>query len=415
MGEHMAIRLYREGDRGYTSVSNDFIDHYMPSANGEFVKLYLYLLRCLSAGQDALSVSTLADRFSNTEKDICRALRYWEKEGLLSIETDDRGAACGICLKELPVQTAAPEAAFAPAAERTDALLQAPVTDGKILSAATVAGQVNGSMQTGTVPGQAQASMQTASTGTTTGQNGAEPSAVTFVQPEPKKAGSHDISRQRLEELQQQDNIRQLLFIVEQYLGRTLGSTHINTILYLYDELHFSEELIEYLVEYCVSRGNRSIRYIETVALAWHAEHITTVEQAQEVTSQYNKYVFTVLKSFGIKGRNPVASELAYIKKWSSEYGFPVEIISQACERTVTQIHQPSFEYADKILSSWNRQGVRHPSDIVKLDAAHRQNQPQPAQTADNSKGPDRRNRFNNFEQRSYDFNNLERQLLNIK
>lgn len=53
MGEHMAIRLYREGDRGYTSVSNDFIDHYMPSANGEFVKLYLYLLRCLSAGQDA--------------------------------------------------------------------------------------------------------------------------------------------------------------------------------------------------------------------------------------------------------------------------------------------------------------------------------------------------------------------------
>lgn len=403
----MAIRLYREGDRGYTSVSNDFIDHYMPSANGEFVKLYLYLLRCLSAGQDALSVSTLADRFSNTEKDICRALRYWEKEGLLSIETDDRGAACGICLKELPVQTAAPEAAFAPAAERTDALLQAPVTDGKILSAAAMAEQA------GTAAEQAAGSTQTA--GVSGDPNDAGTSAVTFVQPEPKKSGSHDISRQRLEELQQQDNIRQLLFIVEQYLGRTLGSTHINTILYLYDELHFSEELIEYLVEYCVSRGNRSIRYIETVALAWHAEHITTVEQAQEVTSQYNKYVFTVLKSFGIKGRNPVASELAYIKKWSSEYGFPVEIISQACERTVTQIHQPSFEYADKILSSWNRQGVRHPSDIVKLDAAHRQNQPQPAQTADNSKGPDRRNRFNNFEQRSYDFNNLERQLLNIK
>ena len=403
----MAIRLYREGDRGYTSVSNDFIDHYMPSANGEFVKLYLYLLRCLSAGQDALSVSTLADRFSNTEKDICRALRYWEKEGLLSIETDDRGAACGICLKELPVQTAAPEAAFAPAAERTDALLQTPVTDSRTPSAAAMAEQA------GTAAEQATGSTQTA--GVSGDPNDAGTSAVTFVQPEPKKAGSHDISRQRLEELQQQDNIRQLLFIVEQYLGRTLGSTHINTILYLYDELHFSEELIEYLVEYCVSRGNRSIRYIETVALAWHAEHITTVEQAQEVTSQYNKYVFTVLKSFGIKGRNPVASELAYIKKWSSEYGFPVEIISQACERTVTQIHQPSFEYADKILSSWNRQGVRHPSDIVKLDAAHRQNQPQPAQTADNSKGPDRRNRFNNFEQRSYDFNNLERQLLNIK
>ena len=51
---------------------------------------------------------------------------------------------------------------------------------------------------------------------------------------------------------------------MEQYLGRTLGSTHINTILYIYDELHFSSELIEYLVEYCVSRGSKSIRYIET-------------------------------------------------------------------------------------------------------------------------------------------------------
>lgn len=348
----MAIRLHCEGNRWSTPVPNVFIDTYMPSANGEFVKIYLYLLRCLSAGEGDLSICALADLFNNTENDICRALRYWEKVGLLTLEFDADGTVSGICLQNESA-SAAPEAAPAP---------EVPV-----LTAAVPA-------------------------------------------PAPEKPESRAISRDRLEELQQQENIQQLLFIVEQYLGKTLGSTHINTILYLYDQLHFSAELIEYLVEYCVSRGSRSIRYIETVALAWHQENITTVEQAQAVTSQYNKYVFSVLKSFGIKGRNPVATELAYIKKWTSEYGFTIEIISQACERTVTQIHQPSFEYADKILTTWNQQGVKHPSDILRLDASY-----QKSRKAAPPKAPDTGNKFNNFDQRTYDYKDLERKLLNVK
>ena len=31
-----------------TILSNTFIDNYMPEANGEFVKVYIYLLRSLS-------------------------------------------------------------------------------------------------------------------------------------------------------------------------------------------------------------------------------------------------------------------------------------------------------------------------------------------------------------------------------
>lgn len=134
------------------------------------------------------------------------------------------------------------------------------------------------------------------------------------------------------------------------------------------------------------------------------------MEQAREITSQYNKYVFSVLKSFGIKGRNPVPSELAYIKKWTSEYGFTIEIITQACERTMVQIHQPSFEYADKILTRWKDQGVKHPADISRLDDSY-----QKSRKAAVSRTPDAKNKFNNFDQRTYDFKDLERKLLNIQ
>ena len=41
---------------GTTSISNIFLDEYMPGANGEYVKVYLYLLRSLGDSTRELSV-----------------------------------------------------------------------------------------------------------------------------------------------------------------------------------------------------------------------------------------------------------------------------------------------------------------------------------------------------------------------
>ena len=68
-----------------TLVNNDFIDSYMLKANGEYVKVYLLLLRYMGSN-DSFSISEFADILENTEGDIQRALKYWEKEGLLFIE-----------------------------------------------------------------------------------------------------------------------------------------------------------------------------------------------------------------------------------------------------------------------------------------------------------------------------------------
>ena len=69
-----------------TCVPNIFIDKYMTNANGEFVKIYLYLLRCMDQSRQTCSISELADVFEHTEKDILRALTYWEKMLLLYME-----------------------------------------------------------------------------------------------------------------------------------------------------------------------------------------------------------------------------------------------------------------------------------------------------------------------------------------
>lgn len=94
------IHISFGSQRNYTTISNQFIDSYMPGANGSFVKVYLYLLRSLSDTGRDISISGMADCFENTEKDILRALKYWEKMKLLVISRDSDGEISDIQLVE---------------------------------------------------------------------------------------------------------------------------------------------------------------------------------------------------------------------------------------------------------------------------------------------------------------------------
>ena len=89
----------------------------------------------------------------------------------------------------------------------------------------------------------------------------------------------------KLSELNSNDDFSMLLFVIQTYLGKTLSQPETNAIVYFYDTLHFSADLIEYLFEYCVSKGKTSIRYIEKVALAWADEGISTVDAAKDEVS----------------------------------------------------------------------------------------------------------------------------------
>ena len=65
------ITLHMENRADNTAVSNYFIDTLMPQANGEFVKIYLYLLRCVSAGHISLSVSEMVDYSTRRKPTSC--------------------------------------------------------------------------------------------------------------------------------------------------------------------------------------------------------------------------------------------------------------------------------------------------------------------------------------------------------
>ena len=356
------LKLTKYVQTNATVLDNEFIDQYMVRANGEYVKVYLLLLRHMNQSSGCLSVSELADLLECTEKDVLRALRYWKSEGLLDYLDDTPD-------DPTPQSTVR---SSVPTSELHD---------------------VQSGYMTASVP--SMTNQMDYPVDSVEAPVSAVPASTTNIQ-------QYRSRKERAE-------FKELLFVAEQYLGKTLSATDIDQITYFYDTLHMSADLIEYLIESCVENGHKSIHYIKKVAFSWVEEGIETVSQAKEQSMLYSRSCYTVLNAFGIKGRGPAASELEFIKKWSEQYAFSSDIIAEACRRTITSTHQPSFEYADSILTKWHEHNIRHLKEISALDEAH-QKQTSAVRTAARQK-PVTKN-LNNFERRSYDMESLEEQLL---
>ena len=210
----------------------------------------------------------------------------------------------------------------------------------------------------------------------------------------------------------EEEGLSHLAFMADTYLGKPLSQTELNTLFYFYDRLHFPVDLIEYLLEYCVSNNKKSMRYIEAVAISWYEQGIDTIDKAKEAMVIYNKNYYAVMKAFGISNRNPGPAEAAFIKKWLEEYLFDLNIILEACNRTIAAISQPSFPYADSILSRWKKASVHTLEDVKALDSQYtttRKPVQRPAKEQAVSSSP---NRFHNFEQRDYNYQDLEQQFI---
>lgn len=408
-----AINISSDIATSFTTVSDIFIDQYMPKANGEFVKVYLYLLRATGSGAGIATISEIADHFSNTEADIIRALNYWASEGILQVQIGADGQIMGINLCSLSVS----------GMQAAQSNIQSTVADN--------AAQNN--LQNSVVNNAAQNNLQNsvvnnAAQNISTANIRMQDSVVEKLKSQtPDKAASSqkEYTLDEIKEFRKNPDISELFFIIETYLKHTLSSTDTNMVLYWLDELHFSTDLVEYLVEYCITKGHSSLRYMNKVALGWADAGIKTVDQAKDDAAAHSQIYYSVMKALGITGRNLVDSEVSLINKWVGEYGFDIELVKAACSKTISAIQKPSFEYTDSILANWRKKDVHTLKDVEVLDAnfakankASATGSSQSTNAANSSSKPksnnsSSKNKFNNFNQRNNDYDKLEKLFLN--
>lgn len=393
------LKIYKDTYTDYTVISNRFIDTYMADANDAQLKIYLYLLRMTHAGE-SFDISSMADAFNHTEKDVMRALRYWEKHGVLVLEYDGDRNLAGIRLTDLdrPAARSVSGAESAAAPSPSVPVAETPVAssdrdeagsgNGQTVPAASLRVELDERPRTGGMLQRFPEAGKPVSAG---------PGNISFTKP--------SYTLDQLKAFQEKDSTAQLLFIAEQYLGRPLSSSDMKSILFFSDGLHFSDDLIDYLLQYCIERGKKDFRYMEKVAISWAEAHVTTPAEAGSHASRYDRTVYNIMNALG-KTNAPTRREAEYIRRWREEYGFEPSLIMIACDRTVLATDRHRFEYADKILSAWKDAGVRHEADIDRLDQGFQKEKPGktvPLRPAD---------KYNRFMQNSYDYDALEKELL---
>ncbi|MBP5599462.1 MAG: DnaD domain protein [Lachnospiraceae bacterium] len=355
-----SLTIYKDSYVESTVISNRFIDEFLAEANDAQIKVYLYLVRMMSANLPT-GVSDMADKFNYTEKDIMRALKYWEKKHLLTLEFNEAKALTGIRFLS----------SIAPSKEEPKPL--APIVPLKLVSSDGV-------------------------------EDAPSAKKEEKVEKETEKPSYENISYSRddLKKFKENPETEQLPFIAEQYLKKPLSLTDIEILYFIHYELKFSADLIDYLLQYCVERSQK-FSYIKKVAIAWAEANVTTPKQAKAyLKSNIDKPVYTILKSLG-RSNTPTPTEAEIANKWYKDYGFTLDIIDEACRRTVLAVDSHRLEYCDRILSSWKKSGVKNLSDISALDASYKKPK---------ASTPSTKNTFNQMIHTDYDFDEIERSIL---
>ena len=374
-----------------TIVSNNFIDKYMTDARGSDVKVYIYLLRCVQNPSFPVSIESIAEALGETEKEIRIALKYWDEQHVLSVSTTRNGRIKDITLHDL------------------DEVDDTDLDDGYSISIMSDTGRRRKTVE----PAPAMLD------GKPYGRRATDitiPVPAPEPEPEPETVTpivKPNYSSQMIQSFKTEyPEFDELIDYIENLLGTTLSQRSLQTPAFIFEELGFPADLIKFLYDYCVGKGKRTNSYIEKVAREWHSKGILTVDAARFEIEEFNGRYNVVKTSFGLN-RNFGEAELVFLRRWYDEYGFTDEVVQDACNRTLLATSRPSFEYADKILSEWHKQGVSNLDDIQNVSsefrAANRTGNPQ--RTARNT------NPALQYSQRTYteaEISALERKKLGI-
>lgn len=320
-----------------------FVDTFLPEAPDTALKVYLYLLRAAKDDRIVLSVEDIADLFDVTPNSVLRSLKYWASFGLLRLSFSD-GELTGIELCPFPEDLSgdnAPETAEEP-------VIRTPVPE----------------------------------------------NVQPIFQPKDDRAVFDPMS------LSDDPAFTELLSLAEYYLGKPLNTRQHDSLAFCYTLFDGQTEIIEYLLEYCIETGHTSFYYIESVAKGWKDDGLTTLAEIKESTASRNKTVMSVMKALGLQRRSPVKNETDMILSWAKD--FDLTLILEACDRTMSNIHEPNFAYVNSILQSWKTGGVKTLSDVGSFEENRKKAAPAAA-----PKVRPAANSFRNFHERGTDYNSL--------
>ncbi len=154
----------------------------------------------------------------------------------------------------------------------------------------------------------------------------------------------------------------------QQLIGRMFNAIESSVMVGMCDWLGLEPEFVVTMTAYYTNKKpGCNVRYLEKAATDLVNNGITTLHDLDIYLKEMELYdgVAGKLRSWlGIGGRSYSKKENGMIKRWVKDFSYGEDIIRSAYDVTVDNKGEFSFDYANKVLENWFKDGVK-----TKLDA----------------------------------------------
>lgn len=228
------------------------------------------------------------------------------------------------------------------------------------------------------------------------------PAPVPEKKPAPRTAPVKPVWQEVLRYQEEHREFSAFLEEVSARMGRPLNHSDNATLLYLITTAGMPAASVLMAVEYAVSIGKASIRYVESVVLGWADEEIITPEQVDvklrelqqiRAAAQRVEQVLALVRPLTAAGAKQA-------RCWLYEWSFSDEMLRRAYALTMENCEKYSSAYMNKILERWHAEGITAPDKITATPVK-----------ATKKKGP----AATNPEESSLDADEFEQQLLKYR
>lgn len=295
----------------------NFINKYLPEAHPTHVMVYIYALGLCYSNKQSDNAS-IAESLDILESDVIKAWKYWVKKGLVSLGLDGTVTFLSTNHAEAPT-----EEKEAPREKET-----VPVRPVEIA-----------------------------------------PDVI--AKPVKRSISMAEITAK----MEIDKSFSNMLKMAQLIWEKPFTQTEIKALYSFMEWYSFSDEVLTLLVEYCaLEEKTKNVKYMEAVAEAWAQDGITTIKMAAKVFNKKQKEVSMLKKCVQIFGLSRAFSdkEVQYITEWTTILSMSEAMIKEAYNRTTTNTGKLSFQYMNKILTSWSSEGIKTLTALKEAEAVRK-------------------------------------------
>ena len=203
------------------------------------------------------------------------------------------------------------------------------------------------------------------------------PTAEEIVKEKPKKIIDADeapfySSKDLAEAAERMPDFKNLVSFAEGRLEKVMNTSELARLYSFLDYLKMPLDVVMLVIEDCVSREKKSLRYITKMLTSFQDEGIDTYEKAEEYfAARQEKAIYEkhIRRLFGLGERKLTSAEDEILDTWRKKFHYGEDMLDAAYEKTVSSAKTPSIKYMHKILESWHAAGVTTPDEIGKAAA----------------------------------------------